>query len=219
MIALDGVSKWYPTRHGRQYVLRDVTVRLPAGRHLALLGANGAGKTTLLRLIGGIDHPNAGTVRSTARISWPVGLTGGFQGSLTGREGARFVCRINGVTERAAIREKLDFVADFADIGDYFDEPVKTYSSGMRARLGFALSMAFDFDYYLIDEVMAVGDQAFRGKCHDELAARRGRSTFIVASHNLNIVRQICEVGAVVRNGNVVFYNDIDEAVEAYQAA
>jgi ABC-type multidrug transport system ATPase subunit len=115
-IALDGVSKWYPTRHGRKYVLRDVTVRLPAGRHLALLGANGAGKTTLLRLIGGIDHPSAGAIRSRARISWPVGLTGGFQGSLTGRENARFVCRINGIAERPALRERLGYVADFAGI-------------------------------------------------------------------------------------------------------
>ena len=138
-IALDAVSKWYPTRQGRRYVLRDVTLRLPAGRHLALLGANGAGKTTLLRLIGGIDHPSAGTIRSAARISWPVGLTGGFQGSLTGRENARFVCRINGVAERPALRERLAYVEDFAEIGAYFDEPVKTYSTGMRARLGFAL--------------------------------------------------------------------------------
>ncbi len=219
MIALDSVSKWYPTRNGRRYVLRDVTVRLPAGRHLALLGANGAGKSTLLRLIGGIDYPSTGTIRSEARISWPVGLTGGFQGSLTGRENVRFVCRINGVAERAAMRAKLDFVEDFAGIGTYFDEPVKTYSAGMRARVGFALSMAFDFDYYLIDEVLSVGDQAFRAKCQEELAARRGRCTFIVASHNLNTVRQICETGAIVRDGGVVLYDDIGEAVDAYQAA
>ena len=219
MIALDGVSKWYPTRHGRKYVLRDVSARLPVGRHLALLGRNGAGKTTLLRLIGGIDHPNSGAIRTDARISWPVGLTGGFQGSLTGRENARFVCRINGIAERTAMRERLDFVAGFAEIGDYFDEPVKTYSSGMRARLGFALSMAFDFDYYLIDEVLSVGDQSFRAKCQEELAARRGRSTFIVASHNLATVREICEMGAILRDGGIVLYPDIGEAVEAYRAA
>ncbi len=219
MIALDSVSKWYPTRQGRKYVLRDVTVRLPAGRHVALLGVNGAGKSTLLRLIGGIDYPSAGRISSSARISWPVGLTGGFQGSLTGRDNARFVCQINGIAERAAIRAKLDFVEDFAEIGSYFDEPVKTYSSGMRARLGFALSMAFEFDYYLIDEVLSVGDHGFRAKCQRELAARRGRCTFIVASHNLNTVREICEIGAIVRDGGVVLYPDIAEAVEAFQAA
>lgn len=217
MIELDGVSKWYPTRQGRRYVLRDVTAQLPAGRHLALLGANGAGKSTLLRLISGIDHPSAGAVRSAARISWPVGLTGGLQGSLTGRENARFVCRINGVAERAAMRERLDFVIGFAEIGAYFDEPVKTYSSGMRARLGFALSMAFDFDYYLIDEVMAVGDQAFRGKCQAELESRRGTSTFIVASHNLPMVAKMCDIGIIVRDGAVTVH-EIGEAVEIYSA-
>lgn len=217
-IALNGVSKWYPTRHGRRYVLRDVTARLPAGRHLALLGRNGAGKSTLLRLLGGIDHPSMGTIRRDGEVSWPVGLSGGFQGSLTGRENARFVCRINGAGERAALREKLDFVAGFAEIGDYFDEPVKTYSSGMRARLGFALSMAFDFDYYLIDEVMSVGDQAFRQKCQDELERRRGRSTFIVASHNLQAMRQICEMGIIVCDGGIELFGEIGEAVEAYKA-
>ncbi len=217
MIALEGVSKWYPSPTGRKYVLRDVDAALPAGLHLALLGRNGAGKTTLLRLLGGIDHPSDGRIRSQGRVSWPVGLTGGFQGSLTGRENTRFVCRINGVTDRDEMRGITDYVEGFAEIGDYFDMPVKTYSSGMRARLGFGVSMAFDFDWYLIDEVMAVGDQSFRGKCQAELERRRGASTFIVASHNLQMVRQMCDVGIVVRDGSVTVH-EIGEAVEIYSA-
>lgn len=216
MIALDGVTKWYPSPTGRKYVFRGLDAELPAGRHLALLGRNGAGKTTLLRLLGGIDHPSEGRIRADGRISWPVGLTGGFQGSLTGRENTRFVCRINGVTDRGGMREVTDFVEEFAEIGDYFDMPVKTYSSGMRARLGFGVSMAFEFDWYLIDEVMAVGDQAFRGKCQAELQSRQGRSTFIVASHNMQMVRKMCDVGIVIRDGEVIV-RDIDEAVEIYR--
>lgn len=218
MIELQGVTKWYPTRHGRKYVLRDVEAQLPAGRHMALLGRNGAGKTTLLRLIGGIDHPSSGRILRRARVSWPVGLTGGFQGSLTGRENARFVCRINGVSHRPAMRERIEYVREFADIGAYFDEPVKTYSSGMRARVGFALSMAFEFDYYLIDEIMAVGDQSFREKCSDELARRRGRGTFIVASHDIRLVQDICDRGIVVADGSVSVFAQIADAVEAYRA-
>ncbi|MDH5527964.1 MAG: ABC transporter ATP-binding protein [Nitrospirota bacterium] len=217
MITLNNVAKWYPTRNGRSYVFRDVTATLPAGRHIGVLGRNGAGKSTLLRLLGGIDHPSHGHIRRQGRVSWPVGLTGGFQGSLTGRESVRFVCRINGVSDRERMREKIAFVAEFADIGDYFDEPVKHYSSGMRARLGFGLSMAFDFDYYLIDEIIAVGDPQFRLKCQDELMKRRGQSTFIVVSHNLPQLKALCQTGVIVRDGEVSVYSDIEEAIDVYQ--
>lgn len=217
MILLDGISKWYPTRMGRKYVLRDVTALLPAGKHLGLLGRNGAGKTTLLRLIGGIDFPNRGAIRTTAKISWPVGLASGFQGGLTGREGARFVCRINGVTDRDAIAEKLDYIKNFSEIGDYFDMPVKTYSSGMRARLTFSTSMAFEFDYYLLDEIMSVGDFSFRQKCTDIIENRRGRSTFIVASHNVRTIKKICDIGIILENAGISIYTDIEEAVDVYQ--
>ncbi len=217
MIELDGISKWYPTRRGRKYVLRDVSAQLPAGRNLGLIGHNGSGKSTLLRLIGGIDHPNKGTIRSTGKISWPVGLTGGFQRNVSGRENARFVCRINGIGDAEAIRGKLEFIADFAEIGAYFDEPVATYSSGMKARLGFGLSMAFDFDYYLIDEVMSVGDQNFRQKAQDELNARKDRSTFILVSHNFAILRDTCEIGILLRSERIEIFPTIDEAIEAYR--
>lgn len=217
MIVLDGVSKWYPTWQGRHYVLREVSVSFPPAVHLALLGRNGAGKSTLLRLIGGIDFPNLGTISAAGSISWPIGLTGGFQGSLTGRENTRFVCQINGVVDPEEMREKLAFIIDFADLGDYFDMPVKTYSSGMRARLGFAVSMAFEFDYYLIDEITAVGDQDFRRKCATELRERHGRSSFIIASHNVHLIKEHCDIGVIVADGTVAVYPDIDEAIHAYQ--
>ena len=216
MITLDHVTKWYPTWKGRKYVLRDVSVRFPPATHLALLGRNGAGKTTLLRLIGGIDFPNEGTITSTGAVSWPVGLTGGFQGSLTGRENTRFVCRINGVGG-AEMDDKVAFIAGFAELAEYFDMPVKTYSSGMRARLGFAVSMAFEFDYYLIDEIMAVGDPVFRGKCAVELRERRGRSSFIMASHNVRMLKEHCDIAIVVRDGGLEVYDDVSEAIDVYR--
>ena len=216
MITLDGVTKWYPTWKGRKYVLREVSATIPSGAHLALLGRNGAGKTTLLRLIGGIDFPNEGAITSDGTISWPVGLGGGFQGSLTGRENARFVCRINGAGG-VEMDDKIAFITAFAEIDEYFDMPVKTYSSGMRARLGFAVSMAFEFDYYLIDEIMAVGDQSFRGKCAVELRKRRGQSSFIMASHNLRMLREHCDIAIVVRDGGLEVYDDMNKAIDVYR--
>lgn len=217
MIELRSVSKWYPTRKGRRYVLRDVSAQFPSARHLALLGRNGAGKSTLLRLIGGIDFPDQGAIRTTGSISWPVGLASGFQGSLTGRENTRFVCRINGVNDPQELQEKIAFVVEFAELAEYFDMPVKTYSSGMRARLGFATSMAFQFDYYLLDEITAVGDQDFREKCVAELEKRRGRSSFIFASHSLAMLKKHCDMGVIVGDGRITTYQDVEEAIDVYQ--
>ncbi|HUG21244.1 ABC transporter ATP-binding protein, partial [Piscinibacter sp.] len=147
MLQLRNLTKWYPTPQGRRYVFRNLNFTFPAGANVGLIGRNGAGKSTLMRLIGGTDTPNAGAVVTDARVSWPVGLTGGFQGSLTARENIQFVCRVNGATG-AAMRRVISFVEDFAEIGDSFNLPVKSYSSGMRSRVAFGLSMAFDFDYY-----------------------------------------------------------------------
>ena len=218
MIELRSITKSYPTPSGRRYVFRDLSFRFPPDASIGLIGRNGAGKSTLLRLLGGIDTPDRGEVATSARISWPVGLSGGFQGSLTGRENVRFVCRIYGATGDA-MREKVRFVQDFAEIGDWFDLPVKSYSSGMRSRLAFGLSMAFDFDYYLIDEVMAVGDAQFKTKSRAVFRDRLRRSRMILVSHSMADIREWCDVVVLVDHGRATLYEDVEAGIAAYQGA
>lgn len=215
MISLEGVSKYYPTPKGRKYILQDVTVKFPPNKNIGILGRNGMGKSTLLRLLGGIDFPNSGRIQIDGRISWPMGLAGGLQGSLTGRDNARFVCRIFGDNERE-VERKIGFIHEFSELGDYFDMPVKTYSSGMKARLTFATSMAFDFDIYLIDELTAVGDKRFKEKSKQALQEKKDRASFIKVSHNMQELRQECEVGVYLENGKIHVYDDIEQAVATY---
>jgi capsular polysaccharide transport system ATP-binding protein len=216
MLQLSNLTKWYPTLQGRRYVFRDLNFTFPSGANIGLIGRNGAGKSTLMRLIAGIDAPNAGKVISDARISWPVGLTGGFQGALTARENVQFVCRVHGATG-SAMRRVLGFVEDFAEIGDYFDLPVKSYSSGMRSRVAFGLSMAFDFDYYLIDEVMAVGDAQFKAKSQAVLKERLSRANVILVSHNMADIARYSNRVVLVDGGNTVLYEDVKAGIAAYQ--
>jgi capsular polysaccharide transport system ATP-binding protein len=218
MIELRGLSKSYPTRQGRRYVFRDLSFTFPAGSNIGLIGRNGAGKSTLLRLLGGIDQPDHGAVVTDKRISWPVGLAGGFQANLTARENVQFVCRIHGA-HGEALRDKVRFVQDFAEIGDYFDLPVRSFSSGMRSRVAFGLSMAFDFDYYLIDEVMAVGDAQFKAKSKVVLMARLKNANVILTSHNMGDIRQYCNVVLHVDQGRVAVYDDIEAGIRAYQGS
>jgi capsular polysaccharide transport system ATP-binding protein len=220
MIRLERVGKAYPTRQpGRpKVILNEVTLELPAGANVAVLGRNGAGKSTLLRLMGGIEPPDTGRLLSNRRISWPVGVCGNFQGSLTGRENVKFVARIYGDNE-ADMRQKIAFVQHFADIGDYFDMPLKTYSSGMKSRLAFALSMAFDFDVYLVDEVLSVGDRAFRERCRAIIEARRQVSNFIVVSHAVDVLKQLCDMALYLENGRVDLYEDVGQAIKRYASA
>jgi capsular polysaccharide transport system ATP-binding protein len=216
MIELRALSKSYPTRQGRRYVFRDLSFTFPPGSNIGLIGRNGAGKSTLLRLLGGIDQPDHGAVVTDRRISWPVGLSGGFQANLTARENVQFVCRIHGAHGQS-LRDKVRFVQDFAEIGDYFDLPMRSFSSGMRSRVAFGLSMAFDFDYYLIDEVMAVGDAQFKAKSKDVLKARLQSANLILTSHNMGDIRQYCNLVLHVDQGKVAVYDDIEAGIRAYQ--
>ncbi len=216
MLELSNVTKSYPTPQGRRYVFRDLSFGFPAGTNIGLIGRNGAGKSTLLRLLGGIDMPDRGSVRFDGRISWPVGLSGGFVSTLSARENIEFVCRVNGA-HGADMRRKVDFVRDFAEIGEYFDLPMRSFSSGMRSRVAFGLSMAFEFDYYLIDEVMAVGDAQFRRKSREVLKDRLSRSNLILTSHNMADIRQYCNQVVVVDRGNTVLYDDVETGIRAYQ--
>lgn len=217
MIVLDNVTKYYPTTKGRRYILRDVSVVLPRGRNIAVLGRNGAGKSTFMRLVGGIEYPNSGTISADLRVSWPMALSGGFQGSLTGRQNAAFVCRIFGAN-RHHVADRIEYVRDFSELGDYFDMPLKTYSSGMRSRLAFSLSMAFEFELYLIDEITSVGDQAFREKSAAALEERRGRANVILVSHSMPMLRQQCDMGILLENGTLAAFESLNEAIEHYQA-
>ena len=217
MLELQGVTKWYPTPRGRKMVFENLDFRFPDGASIGLIGRNGAGKSTLLNLISGTDRPNAGRVLTDERISWPVGLSTGLHAALTGRENVQFVCRIHGA-HGAAMRERVAFVQDFAEIGDYFDLPIQSYSSGMRARLAFGLSMAFDFDYYLIDEVMVVGDAQFKAKSHDVMPQRLKRSKVIIVSHSMFHIRAYCNVVVLVDRGRTTIYDDVEAGISAYQA-
>ncbi|MCY4044251.1 MAG: ABC transporter ATP-binding protein [Cellvibrionales bacterium] len=216
MIQLDHVTKFYPTKNGRKYILKDVSAIFPKGKSVGVFGRNGTGKSTFVRLLGRIDYPNSGRILVDGTMSWPMALSGGFQGSLSGRDNAKFVCRVHGDSEKI-IREKLAFIEAFAEIGEYFDERVSSYSSGMRSRLAFAVSMAFDFDYYLMDEVTAVGDPRFKVKARETLEAKREKSSVIFVSHNVGEIKRICDIGIYIEDGQLRVYDDINEAAERYQ--
>ena len=212
MISCTDVHKSYPMGHGRKHVLSGLNFTLARGERFGLLGRNGAGKTTLIKLIGGVELPDSGKIRRQMRISWPLGFGGGFQGSLTGFDNARFIARIYG----RSYRDIADFVEDFSELGKQLKMPVKTYSSGMRARLAFALSLAIEFDCYLIDEVIMVGDQNFQRKCVYELFEKRHDRALILASHSDYLVREFCDRALVLSSGTGRVYDDINEAIAAY---
>lgn len=216
MIEFVNVTKYYKTSHGRHHVLKNVSFLIPRNTNIALLGRNGAGKSTLMRLIGGAESPSEGEILRSCAVSWPMGLAGGFQGSMTGAENVRFICRIYGLNRRQTT-EVAAFIEEFSEIGKYFHMPVKTYSSGMRARVTFGLSLAMNFDLYLVDELTAVGDFQFRAKAAQAFADLRQRASIIYATHNLGSVREMCDAAIVLHEGEFHYFDNIDEAVLNYQ--
>ncbi|MES0875418.1 ABC transporter ATP-binding protein [Sinimarinibacterium thermocellulolyticum] len=217
MIRIKGVTKSYPLAGmARHTVIRDLTLEIPSRTHVGIIGRNGTGKTTLLRLLGGIELPDRGTVEADGSISPPLGLTSGFAQKISGRDNAKFICRISG-DDPATARERVAFIRDYAELGEFFDLPVETYSSGMRARLAFSISMSFDYDYYLIDELTAVGDQKFRAKAQASFAQKRGTASVLMVSHNLDQLQRDCQVGLYLRGGQVKYYEDIGQAIADYK--
>lgn len=216
MIELRNLTKYYPVKNGVRYILRDVSLTIPSRTNLAILGPNGAGKSTFLRLIGGAEPADSGAIVSDEEISWPLGLSSGFQGSLSGRQNVLFVCRINGLNFDESCYV-ISQVNEFAELGEYFDMPVGTYSSGMRGRLSFGLSMAFEFDVYLIDELTSVGDAIFREKATAAFEQIRKRASLIFVSHNLKTLQQACQSALFLRDGCADFYPDIKDGIEAYK--
>ncbi|RJE81145.1 ABC transporter ATP-binding protein [Paracoccus sp. JM45] len=209
MIHLQNICKAYNLNGRRKIVADDITATFPSGKSVALLGRNGAGKSSLLRMISGAMLPTSGKILSTGTISWPVGFSGSFNGELTGEQNCRFVARVYGVNTR----ELLAFVEDFAELDEHFHLPFRTYSSGMKSRLAFGLSMAVPFDTYLVDEVSAVGDAAFKAKSNLVFNERMSRSGAVVVSHSMGMLRATCHAGAVLDNGKLTYMDDLEEAI------
>lgn len=213
MIRLTDVGKTYATNSGRRTILHGINLTINPGDHVGILGRNGAGKSTLVRLISGAEQPSTGKIERNMTVSWPLAFTGGFHGRLTGIDNLRFICRIYQVD----FNERLAFVKDFSELGAYLYEPVGIYSSGMRARLAFAISMTIDFDCYLIDEVMAVGDDTFRERCKVELFEKRKHKAMLIVSHSHRYLKGTCNRFLVFRDGAVEEYSDFDEAYAEYK--
>lgn len=213
MIVIEDLVKVYPTRTGPVRVLDNINLTVKPGQQIGILGRNGAGKSTMIRLISGSELPSSGSVRRTMSVSWPLAFGGAFQGALTGYDNLRFVCRIYGVDPT----ERIEFVEDFSELGIYMREPVRSYSAGMCARLAFAISMTVDFDCYLIDEVIAVGDARFHEKCMIELFDKRADRAKIIVSHDTGYVRAHCQSAGVLSRGKFSYFENLDEAFERYE--
>jgi len=213
MIELNDVCKDYHTRQGRRRVLDGINLQVNPGEKIGILGRNGAGKSTMIRMISGAELPTAGKIRRNMSVSWPLAFGGAFQGSLTGMDNLRFICRVYGADAKAA----EPFVQEFSELGYYLREPVKSYSAGMRARLAFAISMAVEFDCFLIDEIVAVGDSRFHAKCHRELFERRRDRSLIIVSHDAGYIREHCDRAAVLVQGKLHTFNQVQDAYTFYQ--
>jgi capsular polysaccharide transport system ATP-binding protein len=214
MITVTGVCKDYhsETRRTLNRVLSNISFAIGPGEKIAVLGRNGAGKSTLIRLLGGIELPTSGTIERNMSVSWPVGLTGGIGGTMTGNDNIRMICRLYD----KPFTPMRDFVEDFAELGKYLAEPVITYSAGMRARLNFALSIAVDFDCYLIDEIITVGDQRFQRRSQEELFDKRADRSLILASHVPHIVQEYCSRALVLHRGRGKVFDDLELALAIY---
>ena len=212
MIAFEDVFMSYPTRHGRKVVLDTLNMVFDTSKNIGILGLNGAGKSTLMRLIGGSELPERGRIRRSGNISFPLGYSGCFAGNMSGRDNAAFLARVYGYD----VEEVVDFVETFAELGDYFDEPIKSYSSGMHSRLAFGASMALKFDVYLIDEGFSAGDARFSARVQETFNSRLKDSRMILVSHQPETILTYCQVGATLHDGKLTYYEDIKEAVACY---
>jgi len=211
-VGLYGVKKGFPLGRSINMVLRGINLTIRYGDKVGILGRNGSGKSTLIKIIGGVLYPDEGTLIRKMKVSWPIAFAGGFQGSLTGFDNLRFICRIYGVSWE----DKIDFVKEFSELGRYFYEPIKTYSSGMRARLAFALSIAIDFDCYLIDEVAVVGDSRFHKKCKTELFEGKKEKSFVIVSHQPSYIKEFCNRFFVLFKGKLLEFDSFDSAWKFY---
>ena len=216
MIRLEHLTKSYPLNKGRHYVFKDLTFEFPDDCSIGLMGRNGAGKSTLMRILGGMDMPDKGRVITDKKISFPIGIGTHFQSSLSSRDNIKFLASVYGY-KGDALKEKIAFVEDFAEIGKFFDEPSGILSSGMKSRVLFGMSMAFDFDYYLIDEAGAVGDPAFKKKSEALYQEKLSTSKVILVSHSVSEIKKWCHKIIHIQDGVAKVYDDVDEGIKAYQ--
>ncbi|MCK5854790.1 MAG: ABC transporter ATP-binding protein [Sulfurovaceae bacterium] len=216
MIELTNVSKWFQTKQGKKIILKNVTLTIPSHKNIAILGRNGTGKSTIMRMLGQIEFPNEGTIISNKSFSWPMGLGGGFIGNMSGRANVKFVCRLYGKS-REEIVEIVDFLKKFSELGAYFDMPVKTYSSGMKSRLSFGLSLSFDFDYMIIDETLSVGDARFKKKSKEALLKKIESCNILLVSHDMKTLKELCDTGIVVDSGKIEYFEDVTKAITRYE--
>ncbi len=214
MLRCIDIVKDYHVHKGYRRVLNHINFDVQPGQKLGILGRNGAGKSTLIKIIGGVETPTAGRIERQMSVSWPLAFSGAFQGSLSGIDNLRFICRIYGLD----YLETRRFVDDFAELGNQMREPVKTYSSGMRARLAFALSIAIEFECYLIDEVIMVGDARFFERCKAELFSKRNDRAMVLVSHDMSFIRDVCDTAAVIHDSVLTMCGSVPEAIEFYQA-
>jgi len=214
VINVQDVSKVYRTRQGPRTVLDRVTLQLERGCNIGILGRNGAGKSTLIRLLSGAEPPTSGRIQRHMSVSWPLAFGGAFQANLTGLDNLKFICRVYGVDWR----RKVDFVKEFTELGVYFREPVSHYSNGMVTRLAFALSMAIEFDCFLIDEAMVVGDARFHERCHVELFQKRRDRAFILVTHDANVIKLYCQRACVLHEGQLTGFDSVDAAYAFYES-
>jgi capsular polysaccharide transport system ATP-binding protein len=215
MIKLINATKYYKTQGQNKYILKNVNLEIPSHKNVGILGRNGSGKSTFLRMLGGIDFTTSGNIVSDKSFSWVMGLSKGLQSAMTGRQNVKFVCRIYGKPE-SEIKRISKYVKDFSELEDYFDMPIHLYSSGMKSRLSFALSLAFDFDYLIIDEILSVGDASFKKKSEQALKDKMQSCNILIVSHSMDTLRDLCDVGIVVDKGNIIYYDDIEDAIHGY---
>lgn len=208
------LSKSFHVGKKKRLILDRVNFDVKPGDKVGVLGRNGAGKSTLIKMIGGVEPPSGGRIKKGMTVSWPLAFGGAFQGSLSGHDNLRFVCRVYDLD----YQETLEYVEGFAQLGRQFYDPVKTYSSGMHARLAFALSLAIEFDCYLIDEVIMVGDARFSQRCEDELFGKRADRTLIIVSHNMDFIRNSCNRSILVHDKKIWDYPSVDEGIERYHS-
>lgn len=213
MIALDSVTKTYRVKDVEKRILDDVSFEFPAGENIAIMGHNGAGKSTLMRMVAGIELPTAGLIWRDEKVSWPLGFASGFNGLMTGTENVRFVARIYGEDSD----QVLDHVKAFAELGKSIDLPIETYSSGMKARLAFGLSLAIDFDCYLIDEITAVGDRRFKEKSSAALNDKIKNARVLMISHAEKTIRDYCQMGVLLYGAQLYYYDSVDELIKDYR--
>ena len=216
MIELKNVSKYFQTKQGKKYILKDVSLIIPSHVNIGILGKNGTGKSTIMRMLGQIEFPTRGSIVSDKSFSWPLGLSGGFVLSMTGKENIKFVCRLYGKS-KAEMNSIVKYVEEFAELSSYLEMPTKTYSPGMKSRLKFGMSLAFDFDYFLIDETLSVGDARFKKKSKEALLKKIETSNVLLVSHDMKTLKEICDAGIVVDSGEMHYFENIDDAIEKYK--